>query len=163
MTDLTRGRVRVRPTCEPAREDDTKDLTGIVTGLVPDDGEGDLLVIFDGDTTPCRVPADACTPLAASTEGEEPASSYLWERAVEQPGLFEEFEHDWRREWQAMPEYSHEDLAPACTVKVHFGSAADRQAFARLIDQPLTTLTQSIWYPAAEIGRFTNKRWVDES
>jgi len=68
----------------------------------------------------------------------------------------------WRQEWQGMPEFAHEDLTPWKSVVVHFGSRADKDAFAKLVDQTVTDKTQSIWYPEAEIGHFANKMYVDE-
>lgn len=84
--------------------------------------------------------------------------------APEQRGLFTEAEEDestrWWREWRGMPEFTHEDLSPVKTLYVHFESRADLLAFARLVEQPLTTRTRSIWYPKAEIGRYADKRYI---
>ncbi len=76
----------------------------------------------------------------------------------EQPLLFEN-PPDWRDKWGGMPEYSCEDLLPWQSIKVHFENREDREAFAQLIGQPLSDKTQSLWYPEAEIGRYSNKRY----
>jgi hypothetical protein len=35
--------------------------------------------------------------------------------------------------WQGMPEYTHENLEPKQSIKVHFASAEDREKFPELI------------------------------
>jgi hypothetical protein len=71
--------------------------------------------------------------------------------------------NDWEDEWKGMPEFEQEDLTPDSSINVHFATPEDRQAFAELIGQKLTENTKSIWYPAAEIRRFMDKRYVEES
>lgn len=58
----------------------------------------------------------------------------------------------WEDQWKGMPEFNQEDKMPWRSVKVHFKSQEDRQAFAKLIGQKLTNLTPSIWFPKAEAG-----------
>lgn len=67
------------------------------------------------------------------------------------------------KHWGGMPEFDQQDLEPLFTLKVHFASIDDLEAFSKLIEQPLTTSTRSVWYPEAEIGRYVTKRYVDES
>lgn len=79
-----------------------------------------------------------------------------------QPTLFDK--GDWWEEiWQGMPEYSHDDLTPIKSIKVHFETFDDMRAFAELVGQKITPDTRSIWWPEAEIGRYANKAYVDES
>lgn len=76
-------------------------------------------------------------------------------------GEDEEFHATWQ-EWQGMPEFVQEDLAPAYSVIVHFASKADQAAFGKLIGQKIRTVsrkTPSLWYPKADIGRFADKRY----
>ena len=80
--------------------------------------------------------------------------------APPQIGLFGDEEH-WEEAWRGMPEFVQNDLAPFKTVYVHFENVEDMRAFATLIGQTLTMQTRSVWYPAAEIGRIANKRYVD--
>ena len=75
--------------------------------------------------------------------------------------FFEDLE-PWKKEWQGMPEFSHEDLTPWKQIIVSFATEEDMQDFAKLVEQNLTIRTQSIWYPPAEIGRISNKRFDDE-
>lgn len=80
----------------------------------------------------------------------------------EEMSLFD-MDEDWKGEWKGMPEFNQSDLTPFKSVHLHFASFEDLQAFAKLIGQTVTLDTRSIWYPAAEIGRIANKRWVDEA
>lgn|SRR5574341_665839 len=73
----------------------------------------------------------------------------------------------WLAEWQNMPEYSHEDLEPKYQIIVSFACAADVEDFGRAIGQELSASDAarqlpSIWYPEQEIGRYANKRYVEE-
>lgn len=71
----------------------------------------------------------------------------------------------WLAEWQNMPEYSIEDLAPQFSVIINFICAADVEDFGRLIGQNLRASNgrqlQSLWYPEQEIGRMMNKRYIE--
>jgi hypothetical protein len=78
-----------------------------------------------------------------------------------QVSLFDKGEW-WQEFWKGMPEFIQEDLTPVKTIYVHFETREDMEAFAKLVDQPLTMNTRSIWYPEAEIGRIANKRYIDE-
>lgn len=69
----------------------------------------------------------------------------------------------WRAEWVGMPEFSQEDLSPRFQLVVSFASKGDLDDFSRLIGQPLTIRTRSVWHPSAEIGHYANKRFADES
>ena len=77
-------------------------------------------------------------------------------------GFFEDLEW-WKKEWQGMPEFIQEDLTSFHSIIVCLENEDDISKFSKLIDQTVTERTQSIWYPVAEIGRITNKRYIDES
>lgn len=64
--------------------------------------------------------------------------------------------------WKNMPEFVSEDLRPYRTLPVHFATKEDMEAFSKFVGQPITKITKCIWYPAAEIGRTADKRYVDE-
>ena len=66
----------------------------------------------------------------------------------------------WSDLWQGMPEFNMEDLAPWNSVIVHFESREDMDNFSKLVQQKITTKTQSLWHPEAEITRYANKRYV---
>ena len=76
-----------------------------------------------------------------------------------QNSLFEVGEW-WEEAWQGMPEFIQEDLEPFKTVYVHFKNRKDMDKFAKLVDQNLTTKTQSIWYPETEIVSYKDKRYI---
>lgn len=81
-----------------------------------------------------------------------------------QDDLFDEEElEDWRRYWKGMPEFIQDDLGPWKSLVVHFECRADLEEFAALVKQKVRETTRSIWYPQAEIGRYANKRYTDES
>ena len=67
------------------------------------------------------------------------------------------------KEWKGMPEFSQEDLQSWKSIIVHFENRQDMEAFSKLINQKLTYNTRSVWYPQAEIGHYSNKRYIDES
>ena len=62
-------------------------------------------------------------------------------------------------QWTGMPECDSEDQTAFSTLKLNFASAADRDAFAKLVNQPVTENTRSIWYPPAAIGHAADKRY----
>lgn len=76
------------------------------------------------------------------------------------PVLFETGDW-WDDIWQGMPEFIHTDLEPWRSIRVHFATPDDMRAFAKLVGQPLTAKTQSLWYPEAEIGHYSDKRYAD--
>lgn len=67
----------------------------------------------------------------------------------------------WEEHWRGMPEFVQEDLAPWKSIYVHFESREDMERFAKLVHQKIGLNTRSIWYPEAEIGRMTTKRYVE--
>lgn len=82
------------------------------------------------------------------------------------PLLFSEHELvPWMAEWQNMPEFILEDLAPKFQLIVNFSCEADVLDFAQLIGQKITPSNgrqlQSLWFPEQEIGRMMNKRYVE--
>ncbi len=66
----------------------------------------------------------------------------------------------WKKQWQGMPDYNHEELQSEYSIKVHFRNADDRRAFGKLLDQKLSDLTKSLWFPKMDITRFADKRWL---
>lgn len=80
----------------------------------------------------------------------------------EQEWLFDQ-DFQWKEQWQGMPEFVQEDQTPYKSIVVHFETLEDMQAFAQRVEQTVTVETRSIWYPKAEIERYANKRYKDES
>lgn len=78
---------------------------------------------------------------------------------MEQSSLFESGEW-WEEYWQDMPEFDQRDLTAEKSLIVNFKSLDDMNRFSELVGQPITTRTRSIWYPAAEIGRYADKVYL---
>jgi hypothetical protein len=78
----------------------------------------------------------------------------------DQPSLFD-LGNPWDEHWQGMPEFVQPDVSPIKSILVHFETRADLDAFSALIGQRVLMTTRSIWFPEAEIGRYTNKRFID--
>ena len=68
----------------------------------------------------------------------------------------------WKEQWKEMPEYIQEDLTPLRTLLVHFEKEEDVEQFSKLLNQPITGLTKSMWYPQLTIQRLVTKRYSDE-
>ena len=66
----------------------------------------------------------------------------------------------WAETWKGMPGYTHVDQMPWKTLLVHFANRADRQAFAELIGQKLTSETKSIWHPEADRVKIAHMHYV---
>jgi hypothetical protein len=66
-------------------------------------------------------------------------------------------------EWKGMPECNQDDLSAWKSITVNFQKKEDLDNFSKLISQPLTEKTRSIWYPEAEILRmnevYKNESW----
>lgn len=69
----------------------------------------------------------------------------------DEPILFDELPFDWEAEWQGMPEYRHGDLTEARRITVLFKTHEDAEAFAKLVEQKITPLTKTIWFPKATV------------
>lgn len=55
-----------------------------------------------------------------------------------------------RPDWAGMPEFDQQDETAFRTIKVHFASQADVDAFALLLGQSVTDKTRYLWYPEAQ-------------
>ena len=71
---------------------------------------------------------------------------------------------DIEREWAGMPRFASDKLVAYAELIVRFRNAADLQAFADLIGQPLTRKTKSIWIPPLAWGEQISRteKYVDE-
>lgn len=67
---------------------------------------------------------------------------------------------EWKRFWTGMPAFSYEDESSWHAVKVHFRNHEDLSKFAALVQQPLTSMSKTIWFPKVEIKCMTDKRWI---
>lgn len=53
-------------------------------------------------------------------------------------------------EWQGMPEFHQDDLAPMKSITVHFASQKAIDDFSKLVGTSITPKTRSLWYPRKE-------------
>lgn len=81
---------------------------------------------------------------------------------TDQSNLFGENE-SWKDEWRGMPEYNQKNLLPEFSVRINFANANDLRKFAEFINQPITTQTQSIWFPAQVRETLFDKRYINET
>lgn len=77
--------------------------------------------------------------------------------------IFDNLEHPILDEWEGMPEFVQEKQEPFAKIIVRFRTKQDLDEFSKLIGQPLTSNTKSIWHPYLLKGIHANKRYVDES
>jgi hypothetical protein len=70
--------------------------------------------------------------------------------------------NSWKKEWQGMPEFTQEKVEPYAMIQIRFETKADMDDFAKLIGQPLTIKTQSIWHPKLVKGKHQVKRYFDK-
>ena len=76
-------------------------------------------------------------------------------------GFFgKEWDKEWKRHWQGMPEFNQQDKSPAESILVHFKNKEDREAFSKIVGQKITKKTQGIWHPEAEIGHYFDKEYT---
>lgn len=85
-----------------------------------------------------------------------------WFSESEQARLFDERDNP-EEHWRGMPEFEQKDQTAWKQITVNFARKEDLEAFSRLINQTVTEKTRSLWYPPAEIGRYADKSYVDES
>lgn len=98
--------------------------------------------------------------LALDAEAGVDLSQFFSERELEQileQKRAEEF--DPSGEWTGMPEFDQADKTAVRRIVVNFKSNADAIEFAKLLGQPITDKTRSMWYPAVPIDRLMNKRY----
>ena len=69
---------------------------------------------------------------------------------------------DYMKMWDGMPEYVQESAQPIQKIIVGFATQEDILRFAKLVGQPITPKTRSIWYPPLVNKPIYNKRWSDK-
>lgn len=65
-------------------------------------------------------------------------------------------------EWKGMPEFNQPDGGPIKSIIVNFDNKEDMHKFSKLIGQPITARTRSVWYPAVPEEGALDKRYVDK-
>lgn len=69
---------------------------------------------------------------------------------------------DYKELWKGMPEYANANLTAIHQVKVSFESTEDMHKFSKLIGQPITAKTRSVWYPEVPTDHRYDKRYSDK-
>lgn len=69
--------------------------------------------------------------------------------------------NDVKKHWVGMPEFVNEAKKTYKTINLHFRNKEDYDAFALLVEQPLTAKTKSIWYPALNNEQNSVLRYVE--
>lgn len=64
--------------------------------------------------------------------------------------------------WDGMPEFEQESAQPIKKIIVGFATQEDMLKFSKLVGQPITPKTRSIWYPPLVHKPIYNKRWSDK-
>ena len=65
-------------------------------------------------------------------------------------------------EWVGMPEFVQEKQEPYKIITVRFETEQDYREFEKIIGQPLTDKTKSIWHPKLDRGVNAHLRWYDD-
>lgn len=68
----------------------------------------------------------------------------------------------WEAEWKGMPEFVQKDETSWHSLVMHFRNPDDLREFGKLLGQHIGPRPKALWFPAAEIGRYADKRYVDE-
>jgi phage anti-repressor protein len=68
----------------------------------------------------------------------------------------------WKKEWVGMPEFVQEENKTYKTISVHFRNKEDYEEFAKIINQPMTKKTKSIWHPRLDKTANSLMRWIDD-
>lgn len=69
---------------------------------------------------------------------------------------------EWKKHWIGMPEFTQEDNPAYKKLIVSFRNKEDYEEFAKLIGQPLTEKTKTIWHPRLDREANSLLRWVVE-
>lgn len=69
---------------------------------------------------------------------------------------------EWEKHWVGMPEFVQEDNPPYKKIIVSFRTKEDFDEFCKLIDQPMTEKTKSIWHPKLDREENSLLRWIEE-
>ena len=114
-------------------------------------GQSDIFGVLStiNDVIECSTPAPQ----------PEPSETFFTEDNAQLS--FVDSDEWWKEHWVGMPEFIQNDLEPWKSIYVHFATREDMKAFASLVGQSMTSDTRSIWYPKAEIGRMSDKVFIN--
>ena len=148
------------------RAETTPDTKVPVLVLDITEAEADvLLATLDPIASMARADQDALVDLLDGLEAGGEATAAMLEALANgsyealkplQP-LYEQTDPE--AEWEGMPEFEQEDQSSWKQLIVHFRNETDMIAFSALLNQSITERTQSLWYPAADIVSYEDKRF----
>ncbi len=97
-----------------------------------------------------------CIGIRDETYEEPDLSDFLGDDVVDNP------DKEWKKHWVGMPAFEQEDNPPYKKIIVSFRTKEDYEEFAKIIDQPLTEKTKSIWHPRLDRTENSLLRWIEE-
>jgi len=65
--------------------------------------------------------------------------------------------------WVGMPSCENKNLGAFKKVQVNFATKEDMLKLSKIIGQPITAKTRSVWYPSEPMQASLDKRWSDKS
>lgn len=68
----------------------------------------------------------------------------------------------WRDHWKGMPEFVQEEKKPYKKINVCFQTKEDFDAFRKLLNQPMTDKTKTIWYPPFDREKNSLFAWIED-
>lgn len=132
----------------------------VLVDLSPEE-ENVALATFDPIAGLAQYDAENINVLLSETHVDEIALQQLLANMSSQYSLYEP--DDPYAEWKEMPEFISEDKSGFKDLIVHFETVEDLNAFANLLNQPVTIKTKSIWFPFRPREDIKGKAWVGES
>lgn len=126
-----------------------------------DDEAAKMLVLFDPIAALAEQDAEKLEALLHEVNVGDAALQQMLASMAEDAGIVppdNPYEH-----WQGMPEFEQKDKTAFQSIHIHFHDQEAIDTFAELIGQKITDRTRSLWYPAIEIERYSDKSYSDES
>lgn len=68
---------------------------------------------------------------------------------------------DYDAHWKEMPEFEQENKKPFKELKVCFQTEEDFFAFQKLLGQPMTRKTKTIWFPEMDREKNSLFEWIE--
>ena len=69
----------------------------------------------------------------------------------------------WEKDWQSMPEFVQNNEMPRRQLIINFATREDLIDFSKLIKQPVTFDTKSIWYPEIKAQKRIDIQYIDSN
>lgn len=115
----------------------------------------------EAEVAPPEPIAEPVDPVMDEILEEDAALDFTSNEALDGQMAFIDFDEWWKVEWQGMPEFVQGDLTSWKSLYVHFESREDLMEFAKLVEQPMTGETKSIWFPQKSRVMLREKRYTD--